>query len=934
MSSELSLADLVAQFAAEMQREGIECEEPLHTDGKLHRFRVTGDKTDSRNGWYVLHADGIPAGEFGCWKRDIKRTWRADIGRKLSASEEREHRKRLEAMQAERKAAEAQRRAEASTKASQLWNRARKQVAADHPYLQRKGARAFGLRQMQDALLVPLRDGHGHVHGLQFIQANGDKRFLNGSAVAGHYHAIKGSAAGEADGLIAIVEGYATGATVREVTGWPVAVAFDAGNLAPVARALRKSKPTARLVVCADNDHQTPGNPGAKKAHAAASEVGGPVALPEFGPDEEGTDWNDWAEIHGLAKAGRALRAAACATPPSSTDNADAEREAAAGENHSTGERQSAPASLAGAPYPHFEKHPDGVYWHDVRHQDGKVRELPPQFICSPLHIRAVTRDTHGRAWGRLVEFEDLDAVVKQWALPARLLGGGRGDELRGELLEAGLPEIATEPGAQRKLIEYLMRETPPERARCVTRTGWHADAYVTPTGTFGGNGSEHYYYQTDAIQESVFEQAGDLAGWREEVAEPSGEHHRLIFAISCAFAGPLMHLAGVESGGFHLVGGSSSGKTTALRMAATVWGSPDNYWRQWRATDNGLEAIAEEHNDCLLALDEIGQADPRSVGEVAYMLANGRGKARANTGGGARRIKQWRVMLLSTGEVGTAAMLNEAGKTARAGHEVRLVELPADAGKKLGIFDTKGGHENAALLAEALLDGGRRHYGLAGPQFVARLAENQAGVAAFAKQRMHEFAEYVLPKGADGQVRRVAQRFGCVCRAGELAAEWGLTGWRHIEVEEAIAAAFNDWLQRRGGAGAQEPRAMVQAVRAFIELHGGARFQDLDIDGPEDDTERRIISRAGFRTQRYRASANVAEQKHNVYLILPEVFRQEVCAGYDPREVARALRERGLLLTQESTPDRHTIRYRLPISKNPSAVYAVDAGRLFSIED
>lgn len=937
-----SLAEIAAQFRAAMESAGLATSAEIVADGTLHRFRVEGDKAGSLNGWYVLHADGIPAGEFGCWKRGIADTWRADIGRKLTQAEEAEHRHRIEAMREARRAETEKRRAEARKKASELWNKARKEVDAAHPYLQAKGVRAYGLRQLGKALLIPLRDARGHIHGLQFIQPDGAKRFGTGAAITGHYHPIAGADRDGLPAVLAVAEGYATAATIREATGWPVAVAFNSGNLKPVAEALRKSQPAARLLICADDDRNTEGNPGQCHAQAAAEAVGGMVAIPAFSDDDNGTDWNDWAAQHDLPATADALRAALAGigerseggdtTPPGCT-SASADRGALDEWPPDAPATEAPPPERAGPPAPHFELHADGVYWHDVKQHEGKLRELPPMFICSPLQVLAVTRDTEGGNWGRLVAFTDLDGIPQQWAMPARLLGGGRGDELRGALLAAGLPVIATEAAAQRKLIEYLMRTTPKERARCVSRTGWHGDAYVMPARTIGGSGGEVYHFERESAQASEFKTAGSIEHWRRDVSIPCGNHKRMVFALSCAFAGPLLHLVGGESGGFHLVGGSSSGKTTALRLASTVWGNPDEYWRQWRATDNGLEAIAEEHNDCLLALDEIGQADPRVVGEVAYMLANGRGKGRASVGGSARRVKQWRVMLLSTGELGTAAALNEAGRIARAGHEVRMVELPADAGRGYGMLDSTGDYPDAAQLADALLDGARRSHGHAGPAFVERLAADRIQHAQEARQAIKDFCEYVLPPNADGQVRRVAQRFGVVCAAGQLATEWRLTGWLRDAAESAAQEAFEAWINRRGGYRAQEPRAMVAAVRAFMEAHGGARFQDLDA-GDNDEAERRVISRAGFRTQHYKGSASVTEIGRHIYFVLPEVFRKEVCAGYDYREVARVLRAQGLLIQQESGGDRLTIRHRLPLSSTPAMVYAIDAGRLFSMED
>ncbi|WP_164186520.1 DUF927 domain-containing protein, partial [Stenotrophomonas maltophilia] len=110
----------------------------------------------------------------------------------------------------------------------------------------------------------------------------------------------------------------------------------------------------------------------------------------------------------------------------------------------------------------------------------------------------------------------------------------------------------------------------------------------------------------------------------------------RLVLAVSAMFAGPLLHFTGATGGGFHLVGGSSSGKSTALRVAASVVGPPE-YAREWRSTANGLEGVAVLHNDATLILDELAQIDPKQAGDAAYLLANGNGKSRANRAGEAR---------------------------------------------------------------------------------------------------------------------------------------------------------------------------------------------------------------------------------------------------------------------------------------------------------
>ena len=145
-------------------------------------------------------------------------------------------------------------------------------------------------------MLVPIRDTAGNLHGLQRIRPNGDKRFTAGAATAGHYFSI-----GKADGLIVICEGYATGASIHESTGYGVAIAFTCGNLEPVARALRAKLPTTQIIVAADDDYRNEKNPGIASSTAAALAVDGLLAIPEFGDNrpEKATDFNDVASLYG-----------------------------------------------------------------------------------------------------------------------------------------------------------------------------------------------------------------------------------------------------------------------------------------------------------------------------------------------------------------------------------------------------------------------------------------------------------------------------------------------------------------------------------------------------------------------------------------------------------------------------------------------------------
>lgn len=267
-----------ADFLAAMAAAGLAPVKDIPVaDGRLHRARAEGDKAGSKNLWYVLYSSPIPAGAFGTWKDPGHvHTWRAMMDRPISPTERAQHRRQMAEANAAR-AEEAKRlRETARAKAERLWKLARP-PQADHAYLLRKRIKAWGARQLNDMLVVPARDAAGTLHTLQFIGPDGGKRFLTGGRIAGCYCAI-----GRLADTLLLAEGFATAASVYEATGHATACAFNAGNLAPVARALRTKFPALRIVVCADNDSQTAGNPGLAHAYEAARAVHGWVAAPRF----------------------------------------------------------------------------------------------------------------------------------------------------------------------------------------------------------------------------------------------------------------------------------------------------------------------------------------------------------------------------------------------------------------------------------------------------------------------------------------------------------------------------------------------------------------------------------------------------------------------------------------------------------------------------
>ncbi len=292
--------ELEAQALAALRDAGCEPHDPAIVvfDGLLHRYRVADDKAGSKNGWFILYSDGIPAGAFGSWKTGVVETWCAKREQELTPAERAQRDAHLANAKTQRTADRRAMQAAAKVRAAELWEKSRDTVDANHPYLLKKQIPAIGIRQLQTQLVIPLRDLNGALHSLQFIGPDGKKIFLTGGAVEGNCALL-----GDPDGaeILLICEGYATGVSLHLATKLPVIVAFNAGNLRPVAASARLKWPQASLVFCADDDRETAGNPGRAKAKIAADAVNGFVIAPLFSTlDGNPTDFNDLHVREGL----------------------------------------------------------------------------------------------------------------------------------------------------------------------------------------------------------------------------------------------------------------------------------------------------------------------------------------------------------------------------------------------------------------------------------------------------------------------------------------------------------------------------------------------------------------------------------------------------------------------------------------------------------
>lgn len=306
-----SIGEAIESFRQKIASYGLGAPDVVD-DGEIHRFDVPDKERGNSNGWYVFFSDHIPAGAFGAWDQDISERWCSKANYELSNEELAEIQRRIEAARARQKAIRMQEADEAAAKAVSILNSC-PDALNDHPYLQRKKVKAFGLKLGEgNQLLVPLFDVNKQIRGFERIPAEPgkNKTVLKGTYPVGIFGFINGNT-----DTVYVVEGYATGASVHMATGYAVAVARNAGNILPAARAVLQLFPMRNIVIAGDNDQWTkrrdgtPWNVGVEKAKAAGAELGLSVVIPDFRDcSTQPTDFNDLHCLEDLKEVKRQLR--------------------------------------------------------------------------------------------------------------------------------------------------------------------------------------------------------------------------------------------------------------------------------------------------------------------------------------------------------------------------------------------------------------------------------------------------------------------------------------------------------------------------------------------------------------------------------------------------------------------------------------------------
>jgi len=673
------------------------------------------------------------------------------------------------------------------------------------PYLIKKQIDSYQLKYTaysnEPALVVPLytllSPTSFLLKSFQFILSNGEKRFEKGHKNDNATFYPVGKDLNESD-IILFCEGAATAHTIASCVPYSVISCGPISNLEPVIRIFTQQFSNKKFLLCADNDwNENNKNPGLEIAQTILETLGVPYCLPIFKTQKKG-DFNDLLCWEGqeevIQQLSKALQSKA--SPLYTTIIPSGYRLSFDNTNG-------------------LEK---GLY-------DQSLKKISP-----PIKILYESYDQKGKNNGKCFLFLDSQGNKKRITLENKLLSDPK--ETASTLLDAGFA-FPTFQKQKNLLMQYFIQSkaTPPKTT--ITKPGWVDKVFLLPS--FITDATPFLMHDRPLLQ--GFESKGTPQEWQNNIEILCCDNALLTFVVCATLTPPLMALIAPEEKhlfGFNFFGSSSIGKTTLLELAQSIVGI--NLIHQWRTTDNAVESLFEARNALPCFLDEMAQADPKIIGETAYLFGNGEGKGRAKVTGEAKERKTWNhSILLSTGEEVSKQMTKAKGVDIKAGALMRILDIPAQ--RTYGIFDNiPDGVDSPQTLANKLKEKTKQFYGTPFVQFILSLQEK-----AFLPHLLQElkqaigthkklFKETFDTNQDSSQIGRSLDYFSWIYATGCLAAETNV--FSHLtqdRIFEACQDVFNSWVDQRGTRSSLEEQEFLETLIRFLTTHIKTHLGNLD---------------------------------------------------------------------------------------------------------
>lgn len=451
--------------------------------------------------------------------------------------------------------------------------------------------------------------------------------------------------------------------------------------------------------------------------------------------------------------------------------------------------------------FPENPQLPEGYFIDNGSLYGLNVKGEPVQITDgTPIYVPLEQRLCHGAGWAKKTIHVDADGRVHECTFSAADITNSRTSVIS-FLVNEGLKIC---PRMVKAMHDFLQHCSPDERQAVTDHGGWvdeTYDAYAhgeTVIGDIEGENVKHQPEQNSPTSESMAS-SGSLADWQTEIAEPVKQFPLAMFAVLLSFVGMLLRIFRLDSGGFHFFGPSSCGKTTLGQIAGSACGrasdpgrDPKSFFQRWFQTANGLEAIAACHSDNLLCLDELGTITG-DLGLAIYMLAGGSGKGSLDSHRRMRERRSWRINILSTGEKTVREVIEDGGRQAKAGHSVRLIDIPA-----VGIFKSSDG-ANMAEVVNNLKDKCAKFYGTAFPAMVkcliAAIRVNPDQVLDGLRAEFDAAIRAITPADVRPEQGRAIRRFAAVLVAGLTAARFGILPYSAEEIWACVRTVLDLYL-------------------------------------------------------------------------------------------------------------------------------------------
>ena len=558
-------------------------------------------------------------------------------------------------------------------------------------------------------------------------------------------------------------------------------------------------------------------------------------------------------------------------------------------------------------------------------HPGSDARDL---IALRPIWIHSLANDEFNEAY-RIIKFVDQDLKEKTACFPAQWFSKSKDANLWASLMAQGM---ITMSGKEKYVSRYLdlMSSHCMVRSWAASKLGWFEvdndevesnPVFILPDRVIGhtGDSRDVFFQSTQDVNSKSISARGTLKDWKYHIADKVKGNYLMMFAIAAGLAGGMTKLSGTSSGGFHFWGLSTSGKTTLLQLAASVWGNgsdPQTHSRKtsirkWNNTVSGLEATAQLHNDIVLCLDEIGEVEPADLGKLIYNLTGGTPKGRSTEVGGLRNQAYWHIMLLSSGEVSTEQLLKSVGQSKRGGQTHRMPDIRIDALEN-GIVQTDP--ECPKDFVTKLKKNSSRYFGTAGPVFVSYLIKEieSKGYQEFVDEINSNIRlmEDRLCSGVNPlprEIARVLERMSAIAVAAMYAAEAGILDWCPVQIQDCLVFVRDLWLSDMEDEVSELDKALSE-VRSNL-IANMANFEDLS-----DTSAKAPIKMMGYKNYDY-------------IMVLPKVM-DDFCS-YSKRQLLKELEVRNVLSLGEYEKSKG--RYKIA-KKIPARTYCKERPRCYWI--